>query len=111
MSDQLIPDVRELKRQGDLNQLQDYFNEPSRHSWTISDIEQIQELYAIAVSQDAENPVEWAVNFDRSHPYSFAIGTEKTRLGKILYAAKLYLENKIADKERRKGFRGTKREF
>lgn len=109
MREQMQEDPRELTRQGDLNHLQDYFNDPNRKSWTVKELENLTRLYEIGQHFDIEDPVNWIVTFDRSYPHSLEIGTSKTRLGKILYAAEIYLENR--EKSKSQGRRQSKREI
>lgn len=108
MTEPINEDVRELQRKGDLNKLQDYFNEPHRKEWHVEDLKKLEQIYDLAHQLDQMEPVDALISFDRSYPHNFEIGTERTRLGKMLLALEIYLQNKGS---KYTGYRGTKREF
>lgn len=112
MSD-LIPDVRELKIQGDLNKLQHHFNEPNIKVWTVEMLGQLKDLYSLALTQDANDPVDWIIGFDQSHPVHFNVGSEVTRLGKILRMTQLYVDRKTRETtdQSKGGRKQIKREY
>lgn len=112
MSDN-IPDVRELKVQGDLNKLQNYFNEPTIKVWSVEMLDQLREIYELALTQDPDDPVDWIIGFDQSHPRGLKVGTEFTRLGKMTAMAKIYVDRKIRETADRSkgGRRQIKREY
>lgn len=93
MSD-LIPDARQLSKDGDLNTLRQYFNEPSRLAWKEDELRELDELYELAKKID-DDPLGWIQQFDRSHPRKLDIGRpDQRRLGKILWMAKVYIDKK-----------------
>lgn len=109
MSD-LIPDARELQAQGDINTLQQIFFEASRLSWSDSEVRDLYELYEIAKKEDEQDPVGWIQDFNRSHPKKLDVGDERmTRVQKILHMAKVFLDTKQAQEERKN--KTIKREF
>jgi hypothetical protein len=86
-------------REAHISVLKDKFREPGQTGWDESGLKQIGRLYDIAKEFDGENPVGWIDLFDRSHPRDLEIGSEGTRLAKILSFADLYLKDrKTGDK-------------
>jgi hypothetical protein len=108
-----IPDVRELKIQGDLNKLQHYFNEPTIKQWTVEMLGQLKELYELGLSQDSQDPVDWVIGFNQSNPIHLKVGAEVTRLGKILTLAKIYVDRKTRETtdQSKGGRKQIKREY
>ena len=108
-----IPDVRELKIQGDLNKLQHYFNEPNIKQWSVEMLEQLKSLYEMGIAMDPNDPVDWVIGFDQSHPIHLKVGAEVTRLGKILTMAQIYVDRKTRETtdQSKGGRRQIKREY
>jgi hypothetical protein len=103
-----MDDPRELEKAGNLNKLQDYFNEPWRKTWTVEDLKNLEKVYEFALQLDQADPVDAVIAFDRTYPHNIEVGTEKSRLGKILLLLEIHLKNTAG---KYKGFKGVKREF
>lgn len=83
MSD-LIPDVREMEKMGDLNALKKYLKDPGDVDWTKAKLDSLHELYKMAESESPENPLEWCMKLNSMIPAHFEFGTVSSRVEKLL---------------------------
>ena len=103
-----VGDARELVKQDHVLKLEEHFKRqmPGRMKMSSEDRAKIEQIYSIAIIQDAEDPVGWVKDFDRSHPHNIEFGDEKDRLSIILTALDLYMNLRKQERERKESKNG-----
>jgi len=97
-----VKDTRELTVEGHINEVKQHFKEPHFATMPEDLVTKCRELYDIAARENPEDPVGWIVDFNSHYPINFEMGTESSRVGKILECAKIALKKEAAKKPKAK---------
>ena len=97
-----VNDTREMVIEGNINIIKQYFKEPYFATMPEDLVAKCRELYEIAAREDTEDPVGWIRDFNSHYPINFEMGTESSRIGKILECAKISLKKAAAKEDKSK---------
>lgn len=91
-----VNDTREMVIEGNMNIIKQYFKEPYFGTMPEDLVAKCRELYDLAARENPEDPVGWIKDFNSHYPVNFEMGTESSRIGKILECAKIALKKEAA---------------
>lgn len=97
----LVNDINQDIKSLHMVKLGKIFLEPSQSNLSTEQINDMSQLYDLAKLFDANDPVGWIEDFNRSQPLNIEIAEKKTRIGKVLALANIYKNTKFKEMERK----------